>query len=684
MAEITVAELVATLEARTAQFEREMRSARDEIARIEGATDSATDGTGRLSGAMGTLKTALIAAAATGGAMFLKNTLDMAVAAEEAASAFATTFGPATQDMTEFVEESANMMGFATHELEQMSAVTGNVIQGLGGTEQESAQLSQRMVTLAGDVASFSNAAGGAPAVLHALQSALTGEREALKTYGIVVTEAEVQQRALNMTNKASVSELTALDKALATVEIAYDRAGKAVGDLERTQDSTANQMRELNAVWKEAQVAIGEALIPAVEELLPILKELLPALGDIVAAVVGLAAPILQALAPGLEALAPLVQSVSQMFQALLPVINDVFGALAGVIRLFAELTTSMTNLTQGRSSTVPHLMDKVREAMELSRDEAGNLTGEFENFDKAMEDASEGIEAIVEMFEEQEEAEQALIDSVSAHEEILDKLDMTQGRAEKSAADLAAATDDLTRQHQAVRDAALAAYNAERELADQRLAALDPLFAMHRAEQELAAAEATLTDLKAQGKEGTKEYQTALLNMIRAQGEYNVAQQEMQAQTGASTGAVLALGDSANLSESDIRSLLDWIRTFNSTPIDPKVIQFIVEVTGDDPPSGGQTPRQHGGPVRTGMPYLVGEVGPELFIPDTSGYVMPNSSLNVPTAPTVPAMMGAAATINNYVSVNGNVLTERSFQDLVQEALLRVQRRNRTTGIR
>ena len=45
------------------------------------------------------------------------------------------------------------------------------------------------------------------------MTSALTGEREALKSLGIVIKETDVQQKALEMTNKSSVKELTNLEK---------------------------------------------------------------------------------------------------------------------------------------------------------------------------------------------------------------------------------------------------------------------------------------------------------------------------------------------------------------------------------------------------------------------------------------------------------------------------------------
>jgi tape measure domain-containing protein len=49
-----------------------------------------------------------------------------------------------------------------------------------------------------------------------------------------------------------------------------------------------------------------------------------------------------------------------------------------------------------------------------------------------------------------------------------------------------------------------------------------------------------------------------------------------------------------------------------------------------GGAPLTGGDAPgMQHGGPVSAGRPYMVGEAGPELYVPKTSGTIIPNSKL-------------------------------------------------------
>ena len=63
----------------------------------------------------------------------------------------------------------------------------------------------------------------------------------------------------------------------------------------------------------------------------------------------------------------------------------------------------------------------------------------------------------------------------------------------------------------------------------------------------------------------------------------------------------------------------------------------------------------RQNGGPVAAGQSYVVGEAGPELFTPNTSGVITPNGG-------------GGGGAVNN-VTYNINATDARSFQQLVAQ---------------
>lgn len=66
------------------------------------------------------------------------------------------------------------------------------------------------------------------------------------------------------------------------------------------------------------------------------------------------------------------------------------------------------------------------------------------------------------------------------------------------------------------------------------------------------------------------------------------------------------------------------------------------------------GIKPRASGGDVSSNSPYLVGERGPELFVPNRSGSIIPNHSLA--------GSMGGGNTVTN---VNINAIDTKSFED-------------------
>jgi len=200
---------------------------------------------------------------------FALSSIQAASAAQEAAGAFGTTFGGAAEKLSLELEKNANMFGLTTSEAKQLVGVFGAVAQGLGFTQNESADLSARLFSLAGDIASFNNITAGATPVLQAFRSAIVGEREALKTYGISVQEAEVQTKAFSMTGKRSADELTKQEKALATTELIFERAAVQIGNAEREAGGFAAQMLLTRSATQELREEVGAELLPAAGELL-------------------------------------------------------------------------------------------------------------------------------------------------------------------------------------------------------------------------------------------------------------------------------------------------------------------------------------------------------------------------------------------------------------------------------
>jgi hypothetical protein len=221
--------------------------------------------------------------AIAGGALFAAKSLadfslaaiQAASSAQEAAGAFETTFAGAAEKLNSELAKNANLFGLTQSEAQQLISVFGSVAQGIGFTQQESADLSSELFVLAGDIASFNNITAGAEPVLQAFRSALVGEREALKTYGIAITEAEVQTKAFEQTGKTSADELTRQEKALATTALLFERATVQIGNAEREASGFAAQMLIARSSTQELREELGEELLPAAGEILSVFNEM-------------------------------------------------------------------------------------------------------------------------------------------------------------------------------------------------------------------------------------------------------------------------------------------------------------------------------------------------------------------------------------------------------------------------
>ena len=220
---------------------------------------------------------------------FARSSIIAASSAQEAAGAFGTTFGGAAEQLGQQLSKNANLFGLTTSEAKQLIGVFGAVAQGIGFTQDESAGLSARLFELSGDIASFNNISAGAEPVLRAFQSALVGEREALKTYGIAISEAEVQTKALAMTGKDSADALTRQEKALATTELLFDKAAVQIGNAQREAEGFAAQMLQTRAKTQELREEVGTQLLPAAGELVGLFNNFVDNVSPSVVAAFGL-----------------------------------------------------------------------------------------------------------------------------------------------------------------------------------------------------------------------------------------------------------------------------------------------------------------------------------------------------------------------------------------------------------
>lgn len=153
-------------------------------------------------------------------------------------------------------------VGRSQFALEEMAASVQDTFVPMGFARGEAAQLSVQLAKLATDVASFNNASDAE--TMAAFQSAIVGNHETVRRFGIVITEATLNQELLRMgINKTSQNASNA-EKVQARLNLILAGTTDAQGDAARTADSYANQTKALQAALELLAV---EAVGPLMED---------------------------------------------------------------------------------------------------------------------------------------------------------------------------------------------------------------------------------------------------------------------------------------------------------------------------------------------------------------------------------------------------------------------------------
>ena len=198
--------------------------------------------------------------------------------AEEAANKFDAVFKDLAAEARAWAAEHAAAVGRSRLDLEVYLATLQDTFVPLGFARDQAADLAKTLTRLGIDLASFNNAAE--PETIDLLTSAIVGNHEAVRRYGIVITEATLKQELLARGITGGTAAASEQEKALARVAIIVRSTADAQGDAERTSEGYANQVKELAGNFKDLKVAIGEELLPVATEFITFLNDNRGAIG--------------------------------------------------------------------------------------------------------------------------------------------------------------------------------------------------------------------------------------------------------------------------------------------------------------------------------------------------------------------------------------------------------------------
>lgn len=208
-----------------------------------------------------------------GGSMTLKVTAPIVAAftasvkgasdLNETVSKTGEVFKEQSDTVMDWSEGSIESMGLAQGTALDMASTFGDMGTSMGQTRAEASEMSTSLVQLAADMASFKNISTDRAAT--ALTAIYTGETEALKSLGIVMTQANLEAYALSQGITTQISAMSQAEQVQLRYQYVMAQTANAQGDFVRTGGSLANQSRKLVQSIKQLGESFGKLLLPAV-----------------------------------------------------------------------------------------------------------------------------------------------------------------------------------------------------------------------------------------------------------------------------------------------------------------------------------------------------------------------------------------------------------------------------------
>ena len=410
-----------------------------------------------------------------------------------------------------------------------------------------------------------------------AFQSALRGEFDPIEKFGVGLTAASIEAKAMEMGLIDANDEMDRTAKVAAITEEILDQTADSAGQFAEEADTLAGATARLNAKMENFAAHSGNRVLPAIEGLIDGFDNAILEASFLDATMAGAT--------KGNELFAIGVAEIGARIDKTFSSVDSLEGALvfaaqngvAPTTEAFKKQTKQM-KLTLGETRELIDGIADLANKGDITRESAYELMGMLNQQADAMETTREDGRLLGERY-------QGLADDAE--------------KAEEKAA----------------------GYRKElRKQADEMRKLTDPVFALRDAQREYNAAFERWSELAVDGKADADDLREAEDDLTEAHLDLKAAQGDVEKSAGKmedafnDTRAEVGLLTDITLQSKD--AIDQWSDAVNNAP-------RWHPGTGT---GGGPVPLQAGGPVFAGGMYTVGEAGRELFLPGISGMIIPH----------------------------------------------------------
>lgn len=181
---------------------------------------------------------------------------------------FTASMGEYAAEAQKYAEHVGEVLGIDPSEWMRNQGVFNTIITGFGVASDKAYLMSKNLTQLGYDISSFFNISY--EDAMQKLQSGISGELEPLRRLGYDLSVARLQQEAYNLGIQKSVNNMTQAEKSQLRYYAIMTQVTVAQGDMARTLNAPANQLRILQAQVTQCARALGNIFIPVLNAVLP------------------------------------------------------------------------------------------------------------------------------------------------------------------------------------------------------------------------------------------------------------------------------------------------------------------------------------------------------------------------------------------------------------------------------
>lgn len=191
---------------------------------------------------------------------FTKDCLEVGSNVTEVQNVVDTAFKDLSGQADQWASNAMTNFGLSELSAKKYMGVFGQMSNAMGITGQAALDMAEDVTGLTGDAASFYNL--GTDEAYTKLKSIWTGETETLKDLGVVMTQTNLDQYALNNGFGKTTAKMTEQEKVMLRYQYVTSALSNATGDFVKTQDSWANQTRILSLRFEQLKTSLGKGFI--------------------------------------------------------------------------------------------------------------------------------------------------------------------------------------------------------------------------------------------------------------------------------------------------------------------------------------------------------------------------------------------------------------------------------------